>query len=139
METKLCTKCGQVKPVSEFGLNKSKKDGLQCHCKECVKVYKKQHYEDNKQYYKDKAVAYRQAGREYLNDYKSHLVCSKCGEDRWWLLDFHHINPSEKDCEVSKLIDAPNKLRKELEKCIVLCANCHRHLHYTLTHQELIE
>lgn len=80
METKLCTKCGQVKPVSEFGLNKSKKDGLQCHCKECVKVYKKQHYEDNKQYYKDKAVAYRQAGREYLNDYKSHLVCSKCGE-----------------------------------------------------------
>lgn len=30
-------------PVSEFGLNKSKKDGLQCHCKECVKVYKKQH------------------------------------------------------------------------------------------------
>lgn len=82
METKLCTKCGQVKPVSEFGLNKSKKDGLQCHCKECVKVYKKQHYEDNKQYYKDKAVAYRQAGREYLNDYKSHLVCSKCGENR---------------------------------------------------------
>lgn len=103
----------------------------------CVKVYRKQHYENNKQYYKDKARAYRQAGREYLNEYKSKLICSKCGENRWWLLDFHHTNPSEKDCEVTKLIDAPNKLKKELEKCIVLCANCHRHLHYT--HQELIE
>ena len=136
METKLCTKCGQVKPIFEFGLNKSKKDGLQCHCKECVKLYRKQHYENNKQYYKDKAKAYRQAGRDCLNEYKSHLICSECGESRWWLLDFHHTNPSEKDCEVSKLIDAPNKLKKELEKCIVLCANCHRHLHYTLFRQK---
>ena len=136
METKLCTKCGQVKPIFEFGLNKSKKDGLQCHCKECVKLYRKQHYENNKQYYKDKAKAYRQAGRDCLIEYKSHLICSECGESRWWLLDFHHTNPSEKDCEVSKLIDAPNKLKKELEKCIVLCANCHRNLHYTLFRQK---
>lgn len=105
----------------------------------CVKVYRKQHYEDNKQYYKDKARAYRQAGREYLNEYKSKLICSKCGENRWWLLDFHHTNPSEKDCEVTKLIDAPNKLKKELEKCIVLCSNCHRHLHYILVHPEIDE
>lgn len=41
METKLCTKCGKTKPISEFGLNKSKKDGLQSYCKECVKEYKK--------------------------------------------------------------------------------------------------
>ena len=136
METKLCTKCGQVKPVSEFGLNKSKKDGLQSHCKECVKAYKKKHYEENKQYYLDKAKAYRQTCRENLNNYKSSLVCTKCGENRWWLLDFHHENPEEKDGEISSLVGSPSKLKKELEKCIVLCANCHRDLHYRLSHCE---
>lgn len=126
METKLCTKCGQVKPVSEFGLNKSKKDGLQCRALKSI--------ENSIMKIINNIIKIR---LELVEEYKSKLICSKCGENRWWLLDFHHTNPSEKDCEVTKLIDAPNKLKKELEKCIVLCANCHRHLHYT--HQELIE
>lgn len=134
METKLCTKCGKVKSVSEFSKNSSKKDGLQSMCKECVRKYKQKHYAENKQYYLEKAKAYREAGRERLNRYKSRLVCSNCGESRWWLLDFHHVDPSEKDREVCKLIDAPNKLEAELEKCIVLCANCHRDLHYRISH-----
>lgn len=134
MKTKLCTKCGVEKPVSEFGLNKSKRDGLQSHCKECVKIYRRQHYTENKQYYLDKAKAYRQMCKGKLDEYKSQLVCSECGENRWWLLDFHHSDPSEKEGEISKLFDAPNKLKKELEKCIVLCANCHRNLHYLENH-----
>lgn len=136
METKLCAKCGTVKPISEFGLNKSKKDGLQSHCKECVKKYKKQHYTENRQYYLDKSKTYRQTCREKLDNYKSQLVCSECGETRWWLLDFHHPNPSEKEGEISKLFGSPNKLKRELEKCIVLCANCHRNLHYLENHIE---
>lgn len=130
METKLCTKCGQVKPISEFGKNKSKKDGLQTHCKECVKLYKQQHYLDNKEYYKEKAKAYKHKCRENLNNFKQDLKCSICGEDRWWVLDFHHINPQEKENNISHLIDSPTKLQQELQKCIVVCANCHRDLHY---------
>ena len=44
METKQCTKCKEVKPVSEFYKDKAKKDGLRPQCKEC----KKKHYQENK-------------------------------------------------------------------------------------------
>lgn len=54
------------------------------------------------------------------------------GEDRWWVLDFHHTSPDEKEGSISNLVDSPNKLEKELEKCIVLCSNCHRDLHFQL-------
>lgn len=44
MEIKHCNKCGKDKPISEFGKNKSKKDGLQTMCKECVRAYGKLHH-----------------------------------------------------------------------------------------------
>lgn len=130
METKLCTKCGQVKPVSEFGKNKSKKDGLQSHCKECVKIYKKKHYEENKEQYKIRNQSYREHNRDRLNRYKETLKCSVCGESRIWCLDFHHTDPNTKENNISSLIDYPIKLQEELEKCVILCANCHRDLHH---------
>lgn len=45
-------------------------------------------------------------------------------------LDFHHLNPSEKDLEVSLLTRYSTKrVKDEIRKCVVLCANCHRKLH----------
>lgn len=130
METKFCTKCEKQKPVSEFGKNKSKKDGLQSYCKECVKIYKRKHYEDNTDYYKEKAKTYRKKGREELNEFKSTLKCAICGESRWWVLDFHHENPKEKEYTISSMVSAPLKLKEELEKCIPVCSNCHRDIHF---------
>jgi hypothetical protein len=63
---------------------------------------------------------------------KKNLKCESCGESRYWVLDFHHINPKEKEYEVSSLIRIGNKKRvlDEINKCKVLCANCHRDLHH---------
>jgi hypothetical protein len=54
--------------------------------------------------------------------------CSKCSYDKYTgALQFHHVNPSEKDFGLSK--DAFTKswetIQKEIEKCILLCGNCH--------------
>jgi len=38
-ETRFCTKCKEDKPLSEFGLNNSRKDGLQRYCKDCCREY----------------------------------------------------------------------------------------------------
>ena len=69
---------------------------------------------------------------EWFTDYKKTLKCKECGESRYWVLDFHHRDPKEKDVEVSTLMRRGNKTKilKEIEKCDVLCANCHRDLHF---------
>ena len=58
--------------------------------------------------------------------------CKKCGESRPHILDFHHINPNEKDDTPSRLL-ANSKIQDfffEIEKCILLCSNCHQDFHW---------
>lgn len=58
--------------------------------------------------------------------------CRKCGETRQHVLDFHHINPRERDETPSRLL-ANSKLKEfffEIEKCILLCSNCHQDFHW---------
>ena len=60
--------------------------------------------------------------------------CSKCGYNKCVAaLDAHHINPETKENEINSLITRQRKwvvIKKELDKCILLCANCHREEHY---------
>jgi hypothetical protein len=55
--------------------------------------------------------------------------CVVCGEMEAACLDAHHVDPSEKDANVSSLAGQPVLLAEELKKCVCLCANCHRKLH----------
>ena len=57
--------------------------------------------------------------------------CEKCGYDKYiGALDFHHLDPKEKDFSISnKLGCSWNKIKKELDKCILVCSNCHREIH----------
>ena len=63
--------------------------------------------------------------------------CMRCGYNKCIkALEFHHLDPSQKDFTISndhfKLIDAI----EESKKCIMLCANCHRELHDNLWNLE---
>lgn len=56
--------------------------------------------------------------------------CSCCGYDKCIAaLDFHHIDPTEKNERVTFSLKW-EKVEQELKKCALLCANCHRELHY---------
>jgi len=68
---KTCTKCNKVKPLSEFGKNKTNKDGLQSWCKSCrtnhyntnkkhISEYSKLHYQNNKEAYIKRAKLYKE-------------------------------------------------------------------------------
>ncbi len=47
------------------------------------------------------------------------------------IFEFHHVNPEEKEIKISLLLQSGwDKLKKELDKCILLCANCHNYHHY---------
>ena len=66
--------------------------------------------------------------------------CTKCNEANIFKLTFHHID-NEKDFEYSDMKSYRlSIIEKEIDKCIILCANCHRKLHYyNLTIDELKE
>lgn len=65
-----------------------------------------------------------------FEEWKSTLKCSNCDENHVSCLDFHHVNPSEKDKGIAHLRHRGERLREELKKCIVLCSNCHKKLHW---------
>ena len=110
---------------------KKRPDGLQTVCKSCRKEYDKKRYEDNISYFKENREAVKKKNREWYNEYKKTLSCEKCGEDRWYLLDFHHINPNEKELAIASAISTSiDAVKKEIEKCIPLCSNCHREFHF---------
>ena len=128
---KECTKCKQTKPFSEF----YKRDGIKytSYCKACnkarVKSWRKtdEGREKFKQYRNDKVKRVR----EWLNEQKA-LGCERCGDRRHYVVDFHHKRPSTKKFTIgSGYANSNFKMTKEeVAKCIRLCANCHREIHY---------
>lgn len=60
--------------------------------------------------------------------------CEICGYNKCIeALEFHHINPKEKDFSISGGTKSFNTLKPELDKCILVCANCHREIHSGIT------
>ena len=56
--------------------------------------------------------------------------CLICGETEPVCLDFHHKNPNEKDFTIGKRVSrSKDNLLMEINKCVCLCANCHRKVH----------
>jgi hypothetical protein len=91
-------------------------------------------YERNKDYQKQNAQKhsriYRQTARQYALDYLSTHPCISCGESDPRVLEFHHTR-GNKESEISSLLGRGSSLealKAEIEKCDVLCANCHRKL-----------
>lgn len=65
---------------------------------------------------------------------KSTLVCARCGESSPVCLQFHHRDPRTKSFEVSAMVrDGRSQaaIEAEIEKCEVLCANCHLIHHWS--------
>ena len=94
--------------------------------------YQKKHYEQKKDYYIQKAKESKHRVREEFENYKKTLKCEVCGESHVATLDFHHKDTSTKEIIISESIWrwSWNTIKKEIDKCAVLCSNCHRKLHY---------
>jgi len=128
---KECSKCKQIKSLTEF--NKHKR-GATSWCKECVRERSRRYYEEKSEIVKARNKIYLQERRKWYNEYKQTLKCSKCGENHPACLEFHHQNPKEKEFGISEALRQLNlgkeDILKEIDKCEVLCSNCHKKLHY---------
>ena len=91
--------------------------------------YSKSYYEKNKKEVIRKINAKKKVHKDWFTEFKATKSCTKCGESRPATLDFHHVTPINTNKKVHKLVsDGHTKTRilKEIEKCVVLCSNCHR-------------
>lgn len=128
METKKCPNCNENKSLTEFYKNAGK-------CKKCQHSYNAIHNNENKDKYK---VYQRKAnkksydrGQEFINRHRALCGCQKCGEKRYWIIDYHHLDPSTKHHPIPYYKNGTlDLLKKEIRKCVPLCRNCHTDFHY---------
>ena len=121
MEMRVCKNCGKQKllNLSEFPSAGTIK-GVQYYRHKCIPCYSKQKLEESS------------LRMNKFREYKKTLSCNRCGYSDYRALEFHHPN-NDKDefdpCVIARYRSWENVM-KELNKCEVLCSNCHRIEHY---------
>lgn len=130
MTEKSCTACKQVKPVEEFGINRSKKDGLQLQCKPCRRTINTNYYHASKEAQNPKRYARKAKAqdkcRQIVWNFLKENPCIDCEEPDIVVLQFDHVR-GEKKYNISEMMGAglAGSLIDEMKKCVVRCANCH--------------
>ena len=117
MEIKKCSKCQRELPLNMYHKNGFDSKGNQKYrgyCKDCANSIERERYQKKK---------------TYVDNQKQ--VCVKCGETRTYVLDFHHKDKNKKEFTIGKFKKgALDLIQSEIDKCVVLCANCHREFHF---------
>lgn len=93
----------------------------------------RRHYDNNKELMKSRAIAHKKALRAemvpYVRELKETTPCADCGKIfAYWVMDFDHRPGEDKKFDVSKTgsWSSWKVLRAEIDKCDIVCANCHR-------------
>lgn len=165
-EIRKCRSCSKEKPLSEFYKKWRGQEVYSNECAECTKKRTKQQRESLKQN-PERLEAHRAKARERQKERRKNrnqeqkrmdlerqynfvarrrewmeslkTPCEKCGEKRHYVIHWHHIDPAKKVFALSSgCTQAKERILKEQEKCVCLCANCHTEFHhiYGLTPEE---
>ena len=117
-----CPKCNEMLGINEFN-SKRGIEGASSYCKRCTTTQTTERM---------KNLKIQMAG------YKGGC-CQKCGYDKYiGALEFHHIDPAKKDFNPSNLkrYKFDEKVKNELDKCVLLCSNCHRETHHEINEKK---
>lgn len=94
-----------------------------------VKNKTKLNEEEIKKNNSNNVIEWRRRAKIKLVEYKGGK-CERCGYDKCIkALEFHHLNPKEKDFTISGKSWSFERLKKEVDKCILVCSNCHSEIH----------
>jgi hypothetical protein len=114
-DEKYCPRCKNNKPPCEFYQRRGKYAGS-VYCKICTN----EQTMERQRLQKTLAIQYKGG---------SCIICgyNKCNS----ALEFHHLDPKEKDFSLGEMKQKKfnDEIKKELDKCVLLCANCHREIH----------
>jgi hypothetical protein len=122
-----CTKCHITKSITEFNFRNAAKQIRLSYCRECGKELTKSHYARNKQQYLEKNLRSFHKRRDYVRNMKDR-PCADCGvKYPYYVMDFDHREDEIKEFGLNSLGRVTlSVLKREIDKCDVVCANCHR-------------
>lgn len=122
-----CEICGQSFDIIDNGWTRK-------YCYNCAP------HEDKDMTHAQAVTIKRRAIKKALIQYKG-SKCERCGYDKCMrALEFHHLDPNEKDFGVSKnLCKSMANLKAEVDKCILVCSNCHAEIHQELFEKGLLK
>jgi hypothetical protein len=129
--TRSCKDCGELKECRwDYTFSQTGKPEYNTRCIECSRVYsaknQRNRSKNRNEYRRKKIIERKRKAVEYLGG-----SCSRCGYNKSLVaLTFHHRNPEEKENTIGALREQSwDKLKEELDKCDLLCFNCHMELH----------
>lgn len=128
-----CKKCNKDLPSSAFSA-KDSGGKYHTHCKKCKCEYSKKWYKDNKERMlvtvRANNAKYKQQTRDLITELKK-SGCVVCGEQTQCCLDFHHKDQNTKEFSIASAKGriTVKSMLTETNKCVIVCANCHRKLH----------
>jgi len=132
---KYCLECSPFGQHNTKNFSKIAKQNTECICKRCRKPYIYQRHRGMTITYCAgcRTTIARHKLKQKMINYKGGK-CKKCGYDKCKnALCFHHVNDKEKEISLSlTAILSWTKIQKELDKCEILCANCHMEVHERL-------
>jgi hypothetical protein len=127
---KICSACSLVKPADEFN---RKGGALQSKCKSCQRAYHRLYYQRNRSRFIAKNRRNKNRQRKRLRTILLKIKQRPCQDCRGtfhpWVMELDHRDGTIKEAAVADLVSkgcTDARLLEEVEKCDVVCANCHR-------------
>ena len=132
-DTRICNVCSVEKSLTDFYPYKSPWSGKPMwtrKCKVCQTEYRRERRAKERDKHNNDTLNRRRAIKEKAVEYKGGK-CTDCQQVfPLCVYDFHHLDPSEKETNPGNLFGRRwENVIAELDKCVLLCANCHRIRH----------
>ena len=127
-----CLSCKVDKSEQEFNWE-SKQRGIKRKkvCVACCVARNKLSREKNRAAYNQKSNERRHERKKRMIEYKGGKCLDCSGQFHWSAMDFHHLDSTTKHRDPGLLMgNTDETLKKEVDKCVLLCANCHRIRHF---------
>ena len=92
-----------------------------------ARASRRKHYEKNKEQYKARNKTSKELCLKIIREAKAG-PCMDCGQSYpYYVMDFDHRDPSQKSGNINEvMLTGERRLREEIDKCDVVCSNCHR-------------
>jgi hypothetical protein len=116
---KICSRCEKEVSTSNFPW-----------CTSCRKIHDSEYYQKNKKKKQAKMKERRERMRLSLKELKEGKPCTDCGYSYpSYVMQFDHLDPLRKSFTIANIVSngrhSWDKVLKEIEKCDLVCANCH--------------